>query len=145
VKNFSVKIKRFAGAILVNSENKILLQLRSKNDIYYPNCWTLPGGKVEENETVEQALEREIEEELGVKLTDHRLFRKLIDQEGDYVIERYIFWSKFDCKIENLKLGEGSALKYFSEDEISSLKIGFNLKKVIEDFIKDYEESKGRA
>lgn len=55
-----MKVKRFVGIILVNKENKVLLQLRSKDDHLYPNCWTLPGGKVEEDESLEQAIVREV-------------------------------------------------------------------------------------
>lgn len=51
-------------AIIKNEDNEILLLRRSK-----PGGWfTLPGGTVEEGETVIQALEREITEETGLKL-----------------------------------------------------------------------------
>ena len=51
-------------AIIKNEDNEILLLRRNK-----PGGWfTLPGGTVEEGETVIQALEREITEETGLKL-----------------------------------------------------------------------------
>jgi len=134
-----MKTKRFAGVIFVNSENKVLLQQRTEDAPYYPNYWSLPGGKVEGQETVEHALEREIREELGVELVNYALFQKSSQRESDSIVERYIFWSNFDQNIENLRLGESSALQYFSEDEIASLKIAFNLKKVIKQFLKNYK------
>lgn len=36
-----------------------------RNDAKHPNCWGLPGGKVEENETLLGCMERECIEELG--------------------------------------------------------------------------------
>lgn len=44
----------------VNSERKVLLQLRDKTENYYPSHWTLPEGKIEEDESPEQALVREV-------------------------------------------------------------------------------------
>lgn len=51
-------------AIIKNEDNEILLLRRSKHDGWF----TLPGGTVEDGETVIQALEREITEETGLKL-----------------------------------------------------------------------------
>jgi ADP-ribose pyrophosphatase YjhB (NUDIX family) len=48
-------------AIIVDEEDRVLLQRRSDFD-----CWGLPAGGVELNETVEQALCREVAEETGL-------------------------------------------------------------------------------
>ena len=56
-----------AGLLFI--KNKKLLLAFSKNK----QCFYLPGGKVDENETASQALCREIEEELHVSLTDDDL------------------------------------------------------------------------
>ncbi len=36
-----------AGAIIINEERKILLVLRPADKKIFPNCWALPGGKIE--------------------------------------------------------------------------------------------------
>jgi len=124
------------GAILINPENKVLLQLRPETEAYYPGFWTLPGGKVEENENIEQALTREIHEELGIDLVSFKVFKKAIERKNNSIVERHIYWSNLDKDIRDLRLGEGSQLRYFSKDEIASLKIAFQLKDIIESFLK---------
>lgn len=53
-----------AGILL--SGNKILLGKRRADLEFYPDVWDIFGGHVENNETVEQTLLRELTEELGV-------------------------------------------------------------------------------
>lgn len=55
------------AAALVDGEGRILLQQRSP-DRAMAGLWEFPGGKVEQGETPEAALVREIEEELGIGL-----------------------------------------------------------------------------
>ena len=52
---------------LVDAEKRVLLQQRAPGRAM-AGLWEFPGGKVEDGETPEQALVREIEEELGVTL-----------------------------------------------------------------------------
>ncbi len=54
------KVIEAAGGVVKNNENKILF-------IYRNDIWDLPKGKIENNETIEQAAIREVEEETGVK------------------------------------------------------------------------------
>jgi ADP-ribose pyrophosphatase YjhB (NUDIX family) len=49
------------AAILENSNDKVLLQLRDdKSSLSFASHWTLPGGKVEERETPDEAICREL-------------------------------------------------------------------------------------
>jgi mutator protein MutT len=57
-----------ANAIIRNGRNEILVLRRSQNRSLLPLCWDLPGGHVENNETLEQGLHREVMEEIGVSL-----------------------------------------------------------------------------
>lgn len=133
-----MKLNRFVGIILVNVEGKVLLQLRSEDDYLYPNCWTLPGGRVEEGENLEQAILREVKEELGFDLRAHDLFKTIIENSLSETTERHIYWGRISERIENLKLGEGTALMYFSLEEIPRLEVAFDLKPVIIDFLKTH-------
>lgn len=130
-----MKLSRFVGIILINAEAKVLLQLRCEDERLYPNCWTLPGGKVEEGESPEQAIVREVKEELGLDLRGHNLFKTIVENAPDEIMERHIYWGNISERAENLELGEGSALKYFSSKRILRLKVAFDLKPVIMDFL----------
>ena len=56
------------GALIFNSEGKILLCKRSQNAKNERGCWEAPGGAVEFGETLEHAIAREMKEELDVEL-----------------------------------------------------------------------------
>jgi 8-oxo-dGTP diphosphatase len=58
--------KVVVGALV--SGRRVLLALRSPNKRAYPGVWDLPGGVVEAGESELEALARELEEELGVKI-----------------------------------------------------------------------------
>lgn len=57
---------------LVRPDGRVLLQLRPQGKAH-AGLWEFPGGKVEEGETFEQALAREIEEELGIRFEPREL------------------------------------------------------------------------
>lgn len=72
-------------AAVIEAESRILVCQRRRDD-RFPLLWEFPGGKVEPDETPQQALARELEEELGVQAeigrelyrTRHR-YRELAD------------------------------------------------------------------
>ena len=53
--------------IIIDTENKVLLNKRKKNTTL-SGYWEFPGGKIKPNETLNQALSRELFEELGIKI-----------------------------------------------------------------------------
>ena len=52
---------------LINQQNEVLISLRTRGK-EYNGFWEYPGGKVEKNETTYDALNREVQEELGIVL-----------------------------------------------------------------------------
>ena len=69
-----------AAGILIDSENRYLLGQRPAGKPY-AGYWEVPGGKVEKGETVFQALQRELQEELGI---DIHASEELTVLEHDY-------------------------------------------------------------
>ncbi|WP_343344296.1 (deoxy)nucleoside triphosphate pyrophosphohydrolase [Terrisporobacter petrolearius] len=58
------KTIKVVAAIIENENNEILCALRSP-EMTLPNQWEFPGGKVEQGESLFEAIEREIKEELN--------------------------------------------------------------------------------
>jgi len=71
-----------AIGIIINNKNQILISKRSAEQ-HQGNLWEFPGGKVEENEIPEDALYRELKEELGIHIQSAVSFMKLFHQYQD--------------------------------------------------------------
>jgi 8-oxo-dGTP diphosphatase len=65
------KLVKVVAAIIENEQQEILCALRSP-EMSISNRWEFPGGKVEANEDIFSALEREISEELDCKIETFR-------------------------------------------------------------------------
>ena len=110
-----------ASVIVVDSDNRILLQLRSDN-----HCWGYAGGSVELDEVVEDAAKRELFEETGLIAEQLELFGVFSGNDTHYVYPNGDEVSNIDivyiCKQYSGELkcqdGEVDALKFFHIDEI---------------------------
>ncbi len=75
-------LKIVVSIALINNENEILLSKRPKKK-HLSGFWEFPGGKVEEGETPEIALIREVKEELNIDIND-KCIAPLSFSEFDY-------------------------------------------------------------
>jgi len=68
-----MKVVYVAAAALYNPEGKILLARRPEGKAM-AGLWEFPGGKIEAGEHPEQALARELKEELAITVSENDLF-----------------------------------------------------------------------
>jgi 8-oxo-dGTP diphosphatase len=130
-------MKKIAAIILENDKGKLLLALRdNKPGIPFPNHWDLIGGHVEEGETPEEALVREVKEELDIDLKEFSFYKKYECLTDDaYENIKYIYTGKINIPIEEVTLLEGERPQYFSPEEIPDLKFANIIKSIIMDYI----------
>ncbi|MGY3686079.1 8-oxo-dGTP diphosphatase MutT [Vibrio coralliilyticus] len=69
------------AAIIFNSDQSEVFITKRPDDKHKGGFWEFPGGKVESDETIEQAIARELDEEVGIQVTEQSLFEHL---EYDY-------------------------------------------------------------
>ena len=77
-----MSIVHVAVAVIKNELNQTLIQQRAA-DTHQGGLWEFPGGKLEAGETLEQALQREIHEELGIQVESSRPLIKVSHDYGD--------------------------------------------------------------
>jgi 8-oxo-dGTP diphosphatase len=132
-------MKTIAAIILENDRGELLLALRdNKSWIPFPNHWDLIGGHVEEGETPEEGLKREIKEELDIEISDYSFYKKYVCLEGDaYANTKYIYQGKINIPIEEITLLEGQRAQYFSREEINNLEFANIIKSIVLDYIND--------
>ena len=104
-------------AAIIQKENKILATKRGYGE--FINMWEFPGGKIESGETKEQALVREIKEELNIEI---RVDKFAIDIEYQYP-NFYLFMSCFMCSIKegSIELLEHNDGKWITKEELNTL------------------------
>lgn len=112
------KIIKVVAAIIENEDKEILCALRSPK-MSQPNLWEFPGGKVESDESLFDAIEREIYEELSCKVKAIDLF-----DENTYEYEKVIVnLIGIKCKLIHgtPAAKEHSKLVYLNKENLSSL------------------------
>lgn len=126
-----------AQVLLFDRDNRLLIYLRDdKADIPFPNYWDFFGGHLEAGETPEQALVREVKEELGIELVTYEFFRSYQCLQGDvYPNEKYIYRARIDSTIDELTLREGQRLASIEFDQCSRFKFANILATILKDFI----------
>jgi len=73
---------RVAVAVVINSENKVLIAKRHQH-LHQGGKWEFPGGKVEKAELVQDALIRELKEEVDINVHSSRPLMVLDYDYGD--------------------------------------------------------------
>ena len=106
------------AAIIHDDEGRIFATQRGYGE--WKDWWEFPGGKMEAGETPEEALKREIREELA---TDIGVDEFLCTVEYDYP-QFHLTMHCYQCSLVNeaLHLNEHEAAKWLMKDELDSVK-----------------------
>lgn len=120
------------GCWIMNEDGKLLFQKRAETKALNPNKWTRTGGHVDSGETPLTGIQREVEEEIGVKIPKEKFELINKDKQEVYFSDKqnynrhfvYNYFTFVNYKIEDYKMQkeEVSDLKYISIEEMEKAK-----------------------
>ena len=104
-------------AAIIHNQGKILATQRGYGE--FKDGWEFPGGKMQPGETAEEAIIREIEEELRVRIAPEKL---LITVGCDYPNFHLTMHCFFSTIVEGtIELVEHEAMKWLADNELDSV------------------------
>ena len=111
-----MKTIRVVAAVIKHNE-KIFATQRGYGD--FKGGWEFPGGKIEEGETPQEALKREIQEELDTEIIVGDLIETIEYDYPTFHLSMDCFW----CEVANgeLVLKEHQAAKWLDKDTINDV------------------------
>ena len=123
------------AAVLRNPQGQVLLQQREKKPyVAFAGCWTLPGGKVEDGEAPDNAVKRELMEEIELEVPLD--LWKVYERPGPHsiTIVQYVYTGQIDRAISDLALNEGQALQYFASQDIDTLYVAYGFDSLLDEY-----------
>jgi 8-oxo-dGTP diphosphatase len=108
--------------LYIKEGRKILMQHRSADAPRFPNYWSCFGGGIEAGETPEEAIRREMIEEIEYTLQSPRLIDRDIYPEKDRQIISHTFIEEYDPS-QPIVLHEGQGYGWFTIAEALTLHI----------------------
>ena len=104
-------------AAVIRDKEKIFATARGYGE--FKGQWEFPGGKVEPGETPQQALKREIMEELNTEIEVGELIDTIEYDYPTFHLSMDCFWAK--VSVGELELQEAEAAKWLTKDELDSV------------------------
>lgn len=112
------KVEVVAGIIF--HKNQILCVQRPKNKLHYiSEKFEFPGGKIEKGETKEEALQRELFEELNISVKIQSFYHTVVHEYPDFELTMH----SFICEVETkeINLNEHISLEWLTLKELQKL------------------------
>jgi len=97
------------GILVRSSDDALLLSTRPEGKAY-AGYWEFPGGKIEAGESVEQALRRELQEELGIMIGHAEVWR-VTEHDYPHALVR-LHWCKVGQWSGDFEMREGQAMRW---------------------------------
>lgn len=120
VEEKQMKTVKVVAAIIcddIKEKNKIFATARGYGEL--KGGWEFPGGKVEPGETSQQALIREIIEELDTEIKVGELIDTVEYDYPTFHLSMDCFWA--EVKAGHLELKEAEAAKWLTKDQLESV------------------------
>ena len=116
-----MKTIRVVAAIIkaVNEDGEPIIFATQRGYGDFKGGWEFPGGKIEEGETPQEALIREIKEELETEITVGELIDTIEYDYPTFHLSMACFWAEISSG--NLVLQEHEAAKWLLKDELNSV------------------------
>ena len=111
-----MKTIRVAAAVIRDGE-KIFATMRGYGD--FKGLWECPGGKIDPGETPQQALKREIREELASEIAVGELIDTVEFDYPTFHLSMDCFWA--EVTKGHLELKEAEAAKWLTKDQLDSV------------------------
>ena len=138
--------RNIVGAFIFSSDNKVLLGQSITGGVY-PDQWVVPGGGIEDGETNLEAVIREVQEEVGIDISNAQIeeiegvsagqSEKTLRDSGERVLVDMTF---YDYKVtlpsdsNDITLhfdDDFSKAEWFEASELSKIKIGSATRKTL--------------
>lgn len=131
--------RTIVSAIIFSKDGKVLMGKKdSKGGGVYADCWHIPGGGIDEGETLEDGVIREVKEEVGITLTKKQLQKipgtgsgtseKTLKGTGEKVVCHMEF-NRFEVHVDDvsdditLSLDDDlKELRWFTREELQNVK-----------------------
>ena len=136
LRNSGKNMKRGTRAIILRDQ-RILLGRRLKKDSFYGQ-WCTFGGLFKRGETPEQALRRELREELGIDVVDPEpitVVEDVLPSVEDKLQQHFFLITKWKGVLTNKR--EHSEIRWLSKNELEKLPVGRIGRGVIEKHLND--------
>ena len=125
-----------AVGIITDKKKRVLVGQRTVRDEYFEK-WEFPGGKLEQDETTEQALQRELNEELGIKVLKSRPYLTVEHDYPDRSVRLSVL--KVTRFSGNVRSREKQALRWVTLETMSQLDFLSGNQIIIERLLSDRE------
>ena len=131
-----ISIIPVVAGIIINAQQEILVAQRPAH-VSHPGYWEFPGGKIEFNETPQQALIREFKEEIGIQILDAQHFMHVEYAYPNRVVQLDVWQIQ---KYNGEPYGaEGQLIRWITFDVLPTLTFPAANNKIVEALMAKYK------
>jgi mutator protein MutT len=130
-------VSRVSRAIILDDQNRVLLGKRTRNGGV--GQWALIGGRPDKDETAEQAVVREVKEEVGLDFLPKfyaEIEDKIAEQNQAWLVTFFSGSTKGELKFDP---NEVSEIIWAAPQDLDNLDITFNHKEILQEFYHKHE------